>query len=222
MIAVKNLSKSYHRQTVLKNINLRLKPGIVYLLLGPSGSGKSTLLNILSNLENPCDGSYHTTGTVGMIFQQYNLFSHLTVLENITRPLRTVLKLSKKQATEHGLIWLKQYQLDDKAYLSIKQLSGGQKQRLAIARTLALQPNWVFFDEPTAALDPILCDFVINEIKQLAEKNMGLVITTHDPSLLKKLDATLLLLNHGEIAQEITSKELFAHPERYPEFNAYI
>lgn len=228
MLEIKKLSKKYAEKHVLKDVNLTLTPGTISVLLGRSGGGKSTLLRILNNLETIDSGTIsfdgkkldlqtiHKQHLVGMVFQHFSLFKNLSVKQNITIVLEKVLNMNKKQAEEKAVELLKQFDLQDHAHQGVSSLSGGQQQRLALARTLSTNPKILCMDEPTSALDPLLTNYVADLINSLAHSGYCLLIATHDLSLVKNLDCTIHLMQHGAITQTATSKEFFADPEKYP------
>jgi polar amino acid transport system ATP-binding protein len=234
MLVLKNISKKFGSKTILDNISVTVAHGEIAVFLGSSGVGKSTLLRILNNLESIDSGSVELDGTkidlatvnknhvIGMVFQQFNLFDHLTVLENITLALEHVATMSKQDAHKRALDLLARYELASKANNYPTELSGGQKQRLALARTLALQPQVVCMDEPTSALDPLLTRYVAHTIAQLAQQGYIVVIATHDTDLLRTLDCTIYLMDNGAVVQHCTSKELNEHPERYKKIAHFI
>ena len=218
----------------MRDLNLQVDHGQIAIFLGSSGVGKSTLLRVLNNLETVDSGSVELDGqtlaldqvnqnhTVGMVFQHFNLFEHLTVLQNITLALEKVMGQNVAQAQAVAYDLLKRYGLSDKAHVLPEKLSGGQKQRLAIARTLALKPKVVCMDEPTSALAPLLTNYVANNIKELAQQGYVLLVATHDISLLEKLSCTIHLMQDGMILESVKSHDFFAHPERYPVLQAFV
>ena len=208
--------------------------GEVALLLGASGSGKSTLLRILNNLETIQTGTIllddkpitpnelSHSHQVGMVFQQFNLFENLTVLENITFPLIHSLGLSKEEANKQVMQVLGHYGLADKAHEYTQSLSGGQKQRLAIARTLALKPKIVCLDEPTSALDPLLTTHVAQSIQQLAQEGYIVLVASHDTKLIHQLSCTIYLLKQGTIQEIARSEDFEKNPDLFPEIKKFI
>jgi polar amino acid transport system ATP-binding protein len=234
MLTIKNLSKQFHGQKILDDVSLTVNNGEIALLLGQSGVGKSTLLRILNNLEIPDSGRVLIDGktvdlttvnkehSIGMIFQQFNLFEHLTVEQNITLPLELVVKKSKKEAHEIAQNLLKQFGLATKADALIAQLSGGQKQRLAIARALAMNPKVLCADEPTSALDPQLKHFVAKNIQQLADQGFTVLVASHDIALLSLLQCTIYLMKAGKIVESAKSKDFNANKSAYPRINAFV
>jgi ABC-type polar amino acid transport system ATPase subunit len=203
-------------------------------LLGSSGVGKSTLLRVLNNLETLDTGTVlldekkldltrvNQDHTIGMVFQYFNLFEHLTAEQNITIALEKVAKKSKTEARDIAHKLLAHYGLADKADVYPAQLSGGQKQRLAIARTVALQPKVLCLDEPTSALDPLLTNHVARTIEQLAREGFIILVASHDVSLLKRLSCTVYLMRDGSIIESASSQELHTHLDRYPAITTFI
>lgn len=234
MLIIENLTKKYKNTLVLDSVSLCVNKGEIALLLGESGVGKSTLLRILNRLEKPDSGKVILDGTpldlsstsrdlvIGMIFQQWNLFNHLSVERNITLPLEKVLNKTHSDAQKiaHKLLTL--YGLETKAYDSIMQLSGGQKQRLAIARALALNPKVLCADEPTSALDPNLTYFVAKNIQQLAQQGLTVLVASHDTALIAQLDCTIYLMKAGKIIEVAKSDDFRACRQNYPLINAFV
>lgn len=228
------MSKTFNGRKVLDDLSLAVQPGEVAVLLGSSGVGKSTLLRVLNNLEKPDQGTVTLNGkvldlanvnkahTVGMVFQQFNLFEHLTVIENISLILELTLGTSHEQATREAQTLLDHWGLGDKALLHPSSLSGGQKQRLALARTLALKPKVICLDEPTSALDPMLTSAVATTIMQLALQGYTLLVATHDTSLLERLNCSIHLMDQGRIVESAPSAELTANPEKYDALRRFI
>jgi len=234
MLKINNINKSFNRKKILNDISLSVEKGEIALFLGSSGVGKSTLLRILNNLETVDRGTIslddttlnlatiNTTHTVGMVFQHFNLFDHLTVEQNITLPLERVLK--KKPADAHSIAHklLERYGLIEQKNKYAAQLSGGQKQRLAIARALAMEPKIICLDEPTSALDPVLTSYVANNIQQLATDGYIVLVASHDIDLLKKLNCTIYLMSEGSIIETAQSQELHNNPDRFPRIKKFI
>ena len=234
MLSIKHFSKILHNKNILNNLSLQIKRGEIAVLLGASGVGKSTLFRVLNTLETldagtiELDGkaldlaTIHTHHQVGMVFQHFNLFEHLTVLQNITLALEKVAKKTPQQAEEIARELLKKYGLSDKADCMISQISGGQKQRLAIARTLALKPTIVCLDEPTSALDPQLTGQIAKDIKDLADQGYIVLVATHDIHLLEKLPCTIYLMEKGTIVESAPAKEFFTHSQNYPKIADFV
>ena len=227
-IKVNNLKKSYGDLEVLKSIDLQVQEGEVVCLIGPSGSGKSTLLRCLNLLEEVTGGEVSVNevnltdkGTninkvrenIGMVFQHFNLFPHLTILDNITLAPVELKKATKEQAKEKALELLKRVGLQDKASAKPEQLSGGQKQRVAIARALAMNPDIMLFDEPTSALDPEMVGEVLAVIKQLAQEGMTMVIVTHEMGFAREVADRVLFMDGGYIVEQGTPQEVFGNPQ---------
>ena len=227
-LKVTNLKKSYGNLEVLKSIDLEVKEGEVVCLIGPSGSGKSTLLRCLNMLEEVTGGdvlvnNYHLTDkktninkvreNIGMVFQHFNLFPNLTVLENITLAPVELNKATKDKAKEKAFELLDRVGLKDKAAVKPAKLSGGQKQRVAIARALAMNPDIMLFDEPTSALDPEMVGEVLNVIKQLAQEGMTMVIVTHEMGFAREVADRVIFMDKGYIVEEGTPQEIFGNPQ---------
>ncbi|AJD27846.1 amino acid ABC transporter ATP-binding protein [Clostridium botulinum] len=224
MIEIKNLNKSFGKNHILKGINTHIDKGQVVVVIGPSGSGKSTFLRCLNLLESPEEGEIIFEGEditskktninkvrekMGMVFQQFNLFPHKTVLENITISPIKVKKLSEEKATEIAMKLLKKIGLEDKANFYPSQLSGGQKQRIAIARALAMEPDVMLFDEPTSALDPEMVGEVLNVMKDLALEGMTMVVVTHEMGFAKEVGDRVMFMDEGKILEEGTPEDIF-------------
>lgn len=228
MIKVKNLYKKFKNTEVLKNINLEIHQGGVVVIIGPSGSGKSTFLRCLNKLEDISSGEIFFKNisvtnskkqinlirqSMGMVFQNFNLFPHKTVLENITLAPVKLKKFKKEEANKIGLNLLKRVGLENKANNYPNQLSGGQKQRVAIARTLAMSPELILFDEPTSALDPEMVGEVLEVIKQLANDGMTMIIVTHEMAFARQVADRILVMNEGYIIEEGNPEILFTNPK---------
>ena len=222
MLIIKNLSKNYHGKLILDDVSFDVQPGQVIVLLGKSGVGKSTILRILSGLEAKETGTITlddkplTTQKVGMVFQDFNLFPHLTVEQNIMLPLQKVAGKSEQEAQKIADRLLAKYELSGQAHLLPKGLSGGQKQRVAFARTLAMQPKIICCDEPTSALDPLLTSKIAQEINSLASQGLMIIIATHDTELIKQIKSTIYLMKSGKIIETATSERFAESPEKFP------
>lgn len=215
MIEIKNLNKHFNKLHVLKNISYNIKKGDVISIIGPSGSGKSTLLRCINLLEIPSSGEIIFEGqniqnsninkireNMGMVFQHFNLFPHMTVLENITLAPIKVKNISKEEAEKFGLKLLDKVGLIDKKDAYPSNLSGGQKQRIAIARALANKPHVLLFDEPTSALDPEMVKEVLNVMKDLAKDGMTMIIVTHEMNFAREVSDKIVFMDKGEILEE--------------------
>ncbi|MBR3119253.1 amino acid ABC transporter ATP-binding protein [Oceanobacillus profundus] len=228
MINTSNLSKTFGKNEVLKGISTTIKHGEVVAVIGPSGSGKSTFLRCLNLLEQPTSGEIHindiniTAGKVdklkirkniGMVFQHFHLFPHMTVLENVTYAPQKVKNLSKQEANRLGKELLAKVGLTDKEDAYPNRLSGGQKQRVAIARALAMEPEIMLFDEPTSALDPEMVKEVLDVMKDLATTGMTMVIVTHEMNFAKEVADKVLFLDGGVLMEEGDPKEFFTEPK---------
>ena len=224
---VKDLKKNFGSLEVLKGINETIHKGEVVSIIGPSGSGKSTFLRCLNLLEKPTSGQVifegvdiadkkinidHHRQKIGMVFQHFNVFPHLTVLENITITPTLEKKVPQKEAEEKAMKLLKQVGLEDKAHEYPRKLSGGQKQRLAIVRAMAMEPDVMLFDEPTSALDPEMVKDVLEVIQQLAEGGMTCVIVTHEMGFARSVSDRVLFMDEGVIAEQGSPAEIFDHP----------
>lgn len=228
MIKVKNLHKKFDELEVLKGIDEHIRPGEVVVVIGPSGSGKSTFLRCLNQLETATEGEIYVDDELitdpkcdvnkvrqkmGMVFQQFNLFPHLTILENITLAPVMLKKMTKDQAKEKAMELLKRVGLEEKAEAYPVQLSGGQKQRVAIARALAMNPEIMLFDEPTSALDPEMVGEVLELMKELAQSGMTMAVVTHEMGFAREVATRVLFIDDGKIQEENTPKEFFANPK---------
>lgn len=228
MIAVKNLHKYFGKLEVLKGIDIVIDKGEVVVVIGPSGSGKSTFLRCLNRLEEPTDGQIvfedvsitdkktdinKLRQKMGMVFQSFNLFPHLSVLENITLGPRKLKGLSVQEANEIAFSLLRRVGLEDKAKAFPGMLSGGQKQRIAIARALAMQPDVMLFDEPTSALDPEMVGEVLDVMKSLAAEGMTMVVVTHEMGFAREVGSRLIFMDEGRIAEEGEPAAVFADPQ---------
>lgn len=225
MFELKNLSKSFADHLVFENINLKIKKGEIIAIIGPSGSGKSTLLRCLNFLEIPSSGKILFKGKeiteknvtqirkkVSMVFQNFNLFPHMTVGENITYPQITALKKKQKTALEKTLELLDKFELTNKIDAFPNSLSGGQKQRVAIMRSLALNPEVLLLDEPTSALDYEMKAEVINSLESLVNSGITLIMVTHEMAFLKKIATKIIFFDHGQIIEEAKPEVFFKSP----------
>ncbi|MBS5988240.1 amino acid ABC transporter ATP-binding protein [Anaerococcus hydrogenalis] len=227
MIKVENLKKSFKEKEVLKGIDLEINKGDILAIIGPSGSGKSTLLRTLNKLEQKTSGNIYFENKniddldvnklrekVGMVFQQFNLFSNMTILENLlVAPLNTK-KMQKNQAEKKALDLLEKIGLSDKKNSYPKELSGGQKQRIAIIRALMMEPDLILFDEPTSALDPEMVKDVLDLMKDLANDGMTMAIVTHEMEFAKQVSNKIIIMDDGEIVEESQNpKEFFENPK---------
>ena len=228
MITVKNLHKSFHGTDVLKGINETIHKGEKVVVIGPSGSGKSTFLRCLNLLETPTEGEVWVEGNnitapktdidkvrqkMGMVFQHFNLFPHLTVKKNITLAPTTLKLQTEEEAGENAMRLLKRIGLEEKADSYPNQLSGGQKQRIAIIRALAMNPDVMLFDEPTSALDPEMVGEVLELMKELAREGMTMVCVTHEMGFARGVATRVLFMDNGVITEQAPPEEFFAHPK---------
>ena len=228
LIKVENLEKSFNKHEVLKGISTEIKRGEVVCIIGASGSGKSTFLRCLNLLEEPTDGKIFFKGLditdpkidinihrqkMGMVFQQFNLFPHMTILKNMTIAPIKLLKMSKEDAEAKAMTLLEKVGLADRADSYPSQLSGGQKQRVAIVRALCMDPEVMLFDEPTSALDPEMVGEVLNVIKDLASSGMTMAIVTHEMGFAREVADRVIFIDEGVIAEEGTPDEIFGNPK---------
>ena len=227
-VVVKNLHKSFGDLDVLNGIDLEIDEGEVVCLIGPSGSGKSTFLRCLNRLEDSTDGTIEVDGfeisdkklninkvreNIGMVFQQFNLFSHLTVKKNIMLAPTDLKKMTKAEAEEKAMELLRRVGLEDKANVYPRQLSGGQKQRVAIARALAMNPDIMLFDEPTSALDPEMVGEVLAVMRELAEQGMTMVVVTHEMGFARDVADRVIFMADGVIVEQGAPDEIFTNPK---------
>ncbi|WP_102401496.1 amino acid ABC transporter ATP-binding protein [Haloimpatiens massiliensis] len=224
-----NLTKKFHKLIVFENLNIEVLKGEVLVIIGPSGSGKSTLLRCLNSLEVPESGKVLIEGEelqiknkkklrktiekIGMVFQNFNLFPHMTVLENVMEAPIIVKKEDKDQVKKIALELLEKVGLEDKIHYYPSKLSGGQKQRVAIARALAMNPDIMLFDEPTSALDPELVGEVLSVMKNLAKEGMTMVVVTHEMSFAKEVADKIIFMDDGKIVEKGTPEEIFNNPK---------
>ena len=229
MIRIEHLCKQFPASTPLKDVSAEIRDGEVISIIGPSGTGKSTLLRCLNMLEPPTSGRILVDGEditqkgcrlhlvrqrMGMVFQSFNLFEHLNVLENVSYAPRKILGLSRQEAEERALAQLKAVGLADKGRAYPDELSGGQQQRVAIARTLAMEPKIILFDEPTSALDPTMVGEVLGVIRQLARRGMTMLIVTHEMKFARDVSHRIFYMDQGVIYEEGTPEEIFNRPQK--------
>ena len=228
MIKVTNLHKRFGKLEVLKGVDVEVKKGEVVVVIGPSGSGKSTFLRCLNLLEEPTSGEIIFEGTnitskendinkqrqkMGMVFQQFNLFPNMSVLDNITFAPKKLKKLSSEEVNKIGMHLLNRVGLEDKANTYPQKLSGGQKQRIAIVRALAMSPDVILFDEPTSSLDPEMVGEVLDVMKKLAADGMTMVVVTHEMGFAKEVGDRILFMDEGVIVEQGTPDEIFSNPQ---------
>lgn len=228
MIKISNLHKNFGDLHVLKGIDLQVNQGDIIAIIGPSGSGKSTLLHCINKLEEPTAGHIFIDNEdiinpecninavrqkVGMVFQHFNLFPHMTVMKNLEKPAKIVKKLDNRTILEKSQMLLNKVGLLDKADTYPDQLSGGQKQRAAIVRALMMNPEIMLFDEPTSSLDPEITKEVLHTMKQLAEEKMTMLIVTHEIGFAKEVASKILFMSNGEILESGTPDEIFNNPK---------
>ncbi|MDC0344505.1 amino acid ABC transporter ATP-binding protein [Pelagibacteraceae bacterium] len=228
MIEFKNVNKWFDKFQVLKDINLQVKQQEKIVICGPSGSGKSTLIRCINRLEEHQEGEIVVDGNqisentkniesiraeVGMVFQQFNLFPHLSILDNCTLALIWVKKLPKKKAEEVAMENLKQVQIEDQALKFPGQLSGGQQQRCAIARALCMEPKIMLFDEPTSALDPEMIKEVLDAMVNLAKRGMTMIVVTHEMGFAKEVADNMIFMDEGKIVEKAKTKDFFDNPK---------
>lgn len=210
LLEVKNLKKSFDDNVVLKDISLNVEKGEVLSIIGPSGSGKSTLLRCITDLETEDSGDIKFDGTFGLVFQNFNLFPHHSVMKNITNAPIRVQKRDKAEVFDHARYLLKKMGLQDKEDAYPCELSGGQQQRVSIARALAMNPDILFFDEPTSALDPELTGEILTVIRDLAAEKMTMVIVTHEMAFARNVSDKIIFMDDGVIVEQGTPDEVFS------------
>lgn len=228
MVKIQGLKKNFGKLEVLKDINLTICKGEVVAVIGPSGSGKSTLIHCMNLLEEPTAGKiffkdqeltqkgvkvHLIREKMGMVFQSFNLFPHMTILDNITTPLIKVQKIDKKAAEQRAMELLERVHLVEKAKEYPQNLSGGQQQRIAIVRALALNPEIMLFDEPTSALDPEMVGEVLDVIKELATGGMTIVIVSHEMGFVREVSTRVIFMDGGYILEDDTPDNVFSHPK---------
>ena len=229
MIEIKNLIKTYHENPIVDNLSVTINDGEIICIIGPSGCGKSTFIKCINMLEKPSDGEIliddeeitapnydisKVSKKVGMVFQSFNLFDHMTAIENIMNPQIEILKVSKQEAYNKAIELLKTVNLSQKAFSYPDELSGGQKQRIAIARTLAMDPEIILFDEPTSALDPTMVGEVKAVIRDLTHTGKTMIIVTHDMEFARSIAHRVFFMSEGTIYEEGSPNELFDNPKR--------
>lgn len=238
-VVVHDLSKRFGHVLAVTHVNLRVKVGEVMVIVGPSGSGKSTVLRCMNHLEVPTSGAVFIDGVhledsktninevrreVGMVFQQFNLFPHLTVLDNLTLAQKKVRGRSRKEAAEIAMAQLERVGIPEQAGKKPAQLSGGQQQRVAIARSLAMNPKVMLFDEPTSALDPEMIKEVLDVMRELASSGMTMVVVTHEMGFAREVGSHLVMMDYGQVVEEGLAVQVFSSPkhERTREFFSKI
>ena len=228
MIVIQNLHKYFGHVEAVKGVDLTIRQGEVVIIIGPSGSGKSTVLRCINHLETPTSGSIYIEGLhledkktninevraeVGMVFQQFNLFPHLTALENVTIAQRLVRKRDKAEAERIGMEQLARVGIPEKANAYPRQLSGGQQQRVAIARSLAMNPKIMLFDEPTSALDPEMIKEVLDVMLDLAKEGMTMVVVTHEMGFARAAADRMVFMDSGQVVEIASPEELYNNPQ---------
>ncbi len=236
LIRVEGLKKNFGDHEVLKGIDTEIRKGEVVVIIGASGSGKSTFLRTLNLLEQPSDGKIFLNDIditdpknnvnehrqkMGMVFQQFNLFPHMTILDNMTIGPVRLLKKSKEEARKKALELLKRVGLEDRAESYPNQLSGGQKQRVAIVRALAMEPEVMLFDEPTSALDPEMVGEVLAVMKDLADSGMTMAVVTHEMGFAREVGTRIMFIHEGVIAEEASPEEFFSNP-KHPRLKEFL
>ncbi len=213
ILEMKNIIKDFGDFRAVNNVDFSMKPGEIVAIIGPSGSGKSTLLRCINGLNKPTSGEVILRGETGMVFQHFNLFPHMTCLENITYAPINVKKQDKESAKKHAMELLTMVGLEAKADVYPAMLSGGQKQRVAIARALAMYPDIMLFDEATSALDPEITGEVLNVMKKLADEHTTMIVVTHEMGFAKEVADRVIFMDKGVIVEEGTPEEIFDNPK---------
>lgn len=213
ILEMKHIVKKYGDFTAVNDVNFSMKRGEIVAVIGPSGSGKSTLLRCINGLNNITSGEMILNGTTGMVFQHFNLFPHMTCIDNITYAPIKVKKENKADVQKRAEDLLKMVGLSNKADVYPAQISGGQKQRIAIARALAMEPDLMLFDEPTSALDPEITGEVLTVMKKLAERHTTMIVVTHEMGFAKEVADRVLFMDNGVIVDEGTPQEIFDNPK---------
>ncbi|MDQ3500819.1 MAG: amino acid ABC transporter ATP-binding protein [Actinomycetota bacterium] len=227
-VVVHRLSKRFGNVQAVADVNLRVRVGEAMVIVGPSGSGKSTVLRCMNHLEVPTKGAIYIDGVhledpktdinavrkeMGMVFQQFNLFPHLTVMGNLTLAQKRVRRRSQNEAEDIGMQQLNRVGIPEKARMKPAQLSGGQQQRVAIARSLAMNPKVMLFDEPTSALDPEMINEVLDVMRELAASGMTMVVVTHEMGFAREIGSHLVMMDEGRVVEEGNAAEVFANPQ---------
>lgn len=213
VLEMKNIVKDYGSFRAVNDVDFSMKKGEIVAIIGPSGSGKSTLLRCINGLNSITSGEINLQGTTGMVFQHFNLFPHMTCIDNITYAPIKVKKEDKDEVQKRAEELLRMVGLADKANVYPAQISGGQKQRVAIARALAMRPDLMLFDEPTSALDPEITGEVLNVMKRLAEKHTTMIIVTHEMGFAKEVADRVIFMDNGQVVEEGTPAEIFENPK---------
>ena len=213
ILEMRNIVKDYSGFKAVNNVDFSMHKGEIVAIIGPSGSGKSSLLRCINGLNTITSGEMNLKGETGMVFQHFNLFPHMTCIENITYAPIKVKKVKKEEAYAKARELLKMVGLESKADVYPAHISGGQKQRIAIARALAMEPDLMLFDEPTSALDPEITGEVLNVMKQLAEKHTTMIVVTHEMGFAKEVADRVIFMDEGVIVEEGTPQEIFDKPK---------
>ncbi len=213
IVEMKNIVKEFKSLTAVDGVDFSMAKGEIVAIIGPSGSGKSTLLRTINGLETATSGEIKVNGTTGMVFQHFNLFPHMTCIENIMYAPIKVLNKNRQETKKKAMELLEMVGLEDKADVYPGQISGGQKQRIAIARALAMSPDVMLFDEPTSALDPEITGEVLSVMRKLALKHMSMIIVTHEMSFARDVADRVIFMDHGKIVEKGTPDQIFNNPK---------